>query len=206
MINRLNVIFSFLSILSIVGCSSVLKKLAQEDIDKHITAYEKMADSRERLELELKKSNSISIYTCKECQPILDSIAIEAGYSNFESFLIMDLRIMYTMRYVAYLKITEIVGEVAKDIPEDNLCSRADKNENLDKEEKARVEKYCQQMAVFQKYISKLSITLKGLAAYVLKLDDIEIVNRNYDDLHSVMTNPDLIDDLNRSGDGGWDD
>jgi hypothetical protein len=135
----------------------------------------------------------------------LDSVTREAGYANFESFMLMDLRIMYTMQYVAYLEVSQIIGEASKDIPQEEICDEIDKNETLSPEERADSEKYCQHFTLFLKGISKLSSALGKVSSYLLNVADFGIIQANYDILISAMTNPDLAGDFGYSV-GGYDD
>jgi len=142
-----------------------------------------------------------------DCQPILDSVARAAGYANFESFLIMDIRIMYTMQYAAYLRVCEIIGESAKGVPQENLCEWAEKDESISEEDKISIKKYCSQMELFLKCVAKLSGALEWFSIYLLTIDDFEIVELNYDNISGAMMNPNLIGEFYRTpGGSGWDD
>lgn len=203
----LNRVLIMLVVFSIIfsHCGSITKKLSQEAIDQHLLAYEKIAAESKQLDLVLKESEAISIYFCKPCQPILDSITREAGYANFESFLLMDLRIMYTMQYVAYLEIATMTGKSAKDIPQEDICDGIDNDESLSAEDKVKTAKFCQHLTIFLKCISKLTSVLGNVSSYLLNVADFEIVQLNYDLLFSGMTNPDLVDGFGYSA-GGYDD
>jgi hypothetical protein len=203
--NRPLLIGLFISTLIFSHCGSITKELSQETIDQHLLAYEKLAAESKNLDAVLKESEAISIYLCRPCQPILDSITKEAGYANFESFMIMDLRIMYTMQYVAYLEVSQIIGEASKDIPQEEICDEIDTNKTLSPEERADAEKYCQHFTLFLKGISKLSSTLGNVSSYLLNVADFGIIQANYDNLISAMTNPDLAGDFGYSA-GGYDD
>ncbi len=185
-------------------CGSITKKLSQETLDQHLLAYEKLAEESETIDAILEESNSISIYLCQACQPILDSVTREAGYANFESFLLMDLRIMYTMQYVAYLEVSKIIGEAGSDIPQEDICVGIDTDEDLSPEDRVKAAKFCQHLKIFLKCISKLSSVLGGVTNYLLNVADFEIVQLNYDNLFSGMTDPDLPDGFGYSV--GYDD
>lgn len=184
-------------------CNSISLELTQEDLDQYMLAYEKFADNKELLDTTLEESGAIILHLCQPCQPILDSIAIEAGYSNFESFVLMDLRVIYTMRYVAYLQISEYIGKTVQDVPDDNICEGMNQ-EDLNEEERADLEKFCRHLSTFVKCIGKLSQVLGKVTDYLFQVHDIEIVQANYDDLYSALTNPDLPNDMGASS--GYDD
>jgi hypothetical protein len=135
----------------------------------------------------------------------LDSVTREAGYANFESFMLMDLRIMYTMQYVAYLEVSKLIGDASKDIPQEEICDEIDKNETFSPEERADAEKYCQHFTIFLKCIGKLTSSLGHASSYLLNIADFDIVQLNYAILFSGMTNPDLVDGFGYSA-GGYDD
>jgi hypothetical protein len=204
-INKVVVTVLLLSVLLFSHCGSITKKLSQETIDQHLLAYEKIAAESKQLDLILKESEAISIYLCKPCQPILDSVTREAGYTNFESFLLMDLRLMYTMQYVAYLEVSQIIGASSKDIPQEELCDGIETDEMLSAEDKIKVAKFCQHLTVFLKCISTLGNVLGNVSSYLLNVADFEIVQVNYDHLFSGMSSPDLPDGFGYSA-GGYDD
>lgn len=203
-INRFVITIVLFSVLLFSHCGSITKKLSQESLDQHLLVYEKLAAEKQELDLIVEESDALSIYLCKPCQPILDSVSREAGYANFESFLLMDLRIMYTMQYVAYLEISQIIGESSEDIPQEELCDGIDTDETLSAEEKVDLVKFCQHVKLFLKCIGKLSSVLGNVSSYLLNVADFEIVQLNYDNLFSGMSSPDLPEGFGYSV--GYDD
>ena len=189
----------------IVSCGYLPDSLTQKDIDQYLNAYEKLTNVSTEIENAKTRSNSVSIFTCSECREIMRKAVMEAGYSGLKEFMLVDLRMSYTMRYVAYLKITEIVGDLSEDIPVEDLCNNPQLRKNIDKAQREKVDKHCRQVVVFTSYIENIGSYFKYFAKEMMSKGDIELVAKNFERIHSTLTNKNLIKELNRSN-GDWDD
>lgn len=183
-----------------------IEPLSEQDIQQYIQAYENFAEISPKLEEERKRSNSISIFTCKECRSLLLQAVQDAGYSDLKSFLAMDLRIHYTMRAVAYLKIAELLGGLADEISAEEVRAKPELMEGLDETERDEVTGLYDKVAALDRHIKKIGSLFKAMAERILQKGDLELVSKHFDAIHSALTNADLPSELNHSGGGDWDD
>ncbi len=190
----------------LVSCSYLPWQLKQKDIDQYILAYNKLAEVSAQVEAEKQKSGAFSIFACEKCREIMGQAIKDAGYSDFKAFIIMDLRISYTMRYLIYLKITELVGEVSQDLPVEKTCSDPSLREHLTEEDKKTVDKYCGQAIAYTRYIEKIGGFFKNIAQTLMSKGDFDIIEKNFDKIFSAISNENLPRELIRSGGGDdWD-
>jgi hypothetical protein len=187
------------------ACSYLPGALTDKHIDQYVLAYEKLAQVSPQIESERKKSGALSIFICDACRALMTKAVTEAGYSGLDAFLLMDLRISYTMNYVIYLRLAELVGGVASDVPIEAICTEEQFKEKIEKDKESEYTKYCRRAHGFVGYIERVGGMLKMVATTLMSKGDLEIVGKNYEKIYAAVTNQELIDELNHSG-GGWDD
>lgn len=195
----------FVVFVLLMSCGYIPSSLTEEDVDQYIEAYQNLAEVSPNLATLQAKTGSISIFTCSACKEVMENAVVDAGYSSLESFMIMDLRMSYTMRYVLYLELTQLVSEAGEDIPIENLCAQGNQS-SLSTEDKKTFDEYCEKAVLYTTYIEKMSKFVNNLVEYLISKADFDVVASNFDELHDAITNPSLISELNRSGGGDWDD
>ncbi|SFM13475.1 hypothetical protein [Marinobacter zhejiangensis] len=189
----------------LAACQYLPSALTKDDVDQYIEAYKKLAEISPELEVLRTKSGSISVFTCSACKARMETSVVSAGYRSLESFMVMDLRMSYTMRYVLYLELTQLVSEAGEDIPIENVCSVQNRN-NLSEADRQTFDDYCGKAVLYTGYIERVSRFVSDVVEYIVSKADFEIVAESFDEIHSAITDPRLISDLSRSGGGGWDD
>lgn len=196
--------FVFLFVVMIVSCNYLIDSLTEEDIAQYVKAYDNLAKVSPLIDKELINSQSESIFTCKECRNLMSKAVTDAGYSSFKWFIVMDLRIHYTMRYVLYLQIAEFIGDEAKDIPLESLCTNQKIRSMLDQEQKKKIDENCIHVAALSQHISIVASLINNVAKQLLIKGDLKILGENFDKIQAVISNEKLSEEL-RSG-SGWDD
>lgn len=194
----------------LVSCGYLIPSLSDADIQQYIRAYGYLAKISPALDKERANSKSLSIFTCKKCLSMLDDAVKKAGYSGFKSFLIMDVRIHYAMRSVAYLKISQLLGSSATGTPDDASIESACKNQSQqnspDDAKKQEIEKLCKTASAVSHYIKKIASLVEGAADKLMQQGDIERVQIRFDDIVNAVTNEKLIDELSRTRNSKFDD
>jgi hypothetical protein len=199
--------FGIALLLLLSSCGFLVPSLTETDIQQYIKAYDNFAAISPQLQSERKKSNSISILTCGKCLGLLDSATQKAGYSGFKSFLVTDIRIHYSMRYVIYLKIAQLLGSAASEVPdEQHYCTNPDNTEISDKKKKEEADRLCRQISSLSGFIKKFGHFVDAAAEKMIFKGDLVIVEKHFDGIHAAHTNNKLIDELNHSNGGEWDD
>lgn len=196
--------------LFLASCGFLIDALSDEDISQYIDAYDRLAKISPQLKEAQEKSGSPVLLACSRCRELMDEAVKEAGYSGLNAFLLMDLRISYTMRHVAYLKLTQVVSglseEVSRDgVPEKACSDIANLSQMPESKEKAR--DYCRLVAALSNYIEMLSGYINGLSETLMQVGDIEMVNGRFDEIFAATTDERLFAELNHlSSSGEWDD
>lgn len=204
---RLLSVFLFITI---VSCNYLVDSLSDEDISQYISAYDNLAIVSNQLEVEREKSNAISVLVCSKCLELMDKAVQDAGYAGLSSFFLMDLRISHTMRYVIYLEISQLVGQVGEKIGQDGVaekvCSGIAEISASHGDEEQQMKDHCRLASALSTYIEKLSTHIKGISEKLIVSGDLDIVQRRFEEINKAFTDSRLIDDLNHAGGGEWDD
>lgn len=194
----------------LVSCGYLIPSLSDADIQQYIRAYGYLAEVSPALVKERANSKSLSIFTCKKCRTMLDDAVKKAGYSGFKSFVIMDIRIHYAIRSVAYLRISQLLGASATGTPDDASIESACKNQSQQKSpddaKKQEIEKLCKTASAVSNYVKKIASLVEGAADKLLQQGDIERVEMRFDDIVNAITNEKLIDELNHGRTSKFDD
>jgi len=189
------------------GVKSTVEPLTEADIRRYIQAYKNFAKISAQLEEERKKCESILIFTCPECRVLLNKAAQDAGYPSFESFLIMDVRIHYTMRSVAYLRIADLAGKTLEELSVDALRDDIRQNQELAQEKKVQVSKLSLDVASLDTHVSRIASFATSVSKQLLQQADLDLVAKHFDEILKALTNPDLPVGLRHTtGGGDWDD
>jgi len=185
---------------------NVVKPLAEEDIEQYIQAYRNFSRISAQLEAERKKSGAVMIFTSKECRALLGKAVRGAGYADFKSFLLMDYRMHYTLRGVAYLRIANIVGATAEGITADVAREKLKGKKDLAQEERDRARELLDTVTALDRHIAALASFVKQASEKLLRQADLEIVDKHFDRILGALTDPQLPPGLRHSTDVDWDD
>lgn len=189
------------------GVKNAIEPLTEADVKRYIQAYKNFAKMSPQLEAERKKSGSFIIFTCDECRGLLNQAAQDAGYPSFTSFLIMDARIHYTMRGVAYLRLADVTGKSVEALSAEVVRQNLKKNNELAPAEKVQANKLLAVVASLDFHISQLSSFATSMSKQLLQQGDLDLVAKHFDEIVSALTNPDLPVGLRHTtGGGNWDD
>ena len=191
--------------ITLTACDYLPRSLTDKDITQYVHAYENLAAISPKLEEARKQSNAISIFTCKTCLDLMTEAVRDAGYESFESFLLMDLRISYTMRYVVYLRISKLIGDTSQDLPVEEACSKEHIDSIQDPEQRNKVEQYCRQAIVLSRHIERIGQLLSNLVEKLISKGDLSMVEKHFDALSKAITDQRLVSEFNRNSSGDWD-
>ena len=121
------------------SCTEFDPALTEEDISRYVTAIENLAKVSLQIDEEMRNSDAQIVFFCEPCRDLMRRAVQDAGYKSFKSFLLMDLRITYTMRYLLYLRISEMAGEAALDAPVEKICNDPLLRKSLNHEQESKL-------------------------------------------------------------------
>ena len=191
--------------LLLTACGYFSDSLTENDIIQYVTAYENLAAISPELEQKKKQSNSQNIFTCEKCRELMTQAVKNAGYSSFQSFLVMEVRLSYTMKYVAYVRISRLVGDLSKDVAAEDLCAEIESGLTPNSAQRDKFNEYCTTASAYAGYIERIGGLVNSAVTRLMQQADIELVDQHFDKIHAALTNDSLAADLNHSA-GDWDD
>ena len=166
-------------------------------------AIENLAKVSPQIDEEMRNNDAQIVFFCEPCRDLMSQAVRDAGYKSFKSFLLMDLRIAYTMRYLLYLRISEMLGEAAQDAPVEKICEDPLLRESLNSKQEAKLNEYCAEAAKLSRVIERIGGFLKNLSVKLMSEGDIDIVHKSFDKIQSALNDERLSIHLRG---GEWDD
>lgn len=184
------------------------KALTEEDIKQYTKAYDNIAKASPQIEQEQKADSALLVFTCKPCMKTLEKAVQDAGYKNFTSFLIIDIRVHLAMRHYAYLQISQMVREgLIESAPEDFCAKITEKElEQYNDEERKEVLRNCKRINTISKYLKVVSKYVGKIAETLSHEGDIEVIGKMHDAIVGAWTDSRLIDEFEHVQGGGFDD